>query len=78
MLDIMQLRFDCKGLGSILQNIVDKVLIVVDLVDELVYAWRRLRSAAFYRLWADNLAIIYNQLLVNRCCRSQCCLFIEA
>ena len=67
MLDVLELRFDCRDFGGILQDVVIKVLVVVDLVDEVVETWRRLCSAALEWLWANDLAIIDHQLLVERC-----------
>lgn len=65
MLDILQLRLDCRDLGSVLQDEVIKVFVVVDLVNEVIDAWWGLRSTAFKWLWTDNLAVVDNQLLVE-------------
>jgi hypothetical protein len=51
-----------------LQDEVVKVPFVVDLVDELVEAGRRLHTAALERLWADDLAVVDDELLVERRC----------
>ena len=65
MLDILQLRLDCRDLGSVLQDEVIKVFVVVDLVNEVIDAWWELRSTAFKWLWTENLAVVDNQLLVE-------------
>jgi hypothetical protein len=51
-----------------LQDEVVKVFLVVDLVDELVDTGRRLHTAALERLWADDLAVVDDELLVERRC----------
>lgn len=49
-----------------LQDVVIKVTVVVDKVDQLINTWWRLGSAALHRLWAHDLPIVDNQLLVER------------
>lgn len=71
MLDIMQLWPDRGDFGGILQDVVVKVFVVVDLVDELVDTWWKLCRATLERLWANYLAIVDDQLLVEGCYRDQ-------
>lgn len=63
--EILKLRLDCRNLGCVLEYILVEVFVVVNQVDQLVHTWWWLRSAAFERLWADYLAIIDNQFLVE-------------
>ena len=65
MLYVLELRLHCGHFGSILQNEVIEVLVVVDLVDEVIDTWRGMCSTALEWLWADDLAIVDNQLLVE-------------
>jgi hypothetical protein len=53
----------------VLQNVVVKVLFVVDLVDELIDAGWRLDAAALERLWDDYLAVVDDELFVERRCK---------
>jgi hypothetical protein len=64
-LHIVKLGLGQWGLRGMLQDIVVKVPLVVDLVDELVNAGRRLNAAALERLWADDLAVVDDELLVE-------------
>jgi hypothetical protein len=48
------------------QNILVEVSLVIDLVDELVDTGRSLGSGALERLWADNLAIVDDEFLIER------------
>jgi hypothetical protein len=66
MLDILQLRSRHRPLGCILQDVVVKVAVVIDLMNEAVHAGRGLSCATFERLGADDLAIVDNELLVKR------------
>jgi predicted NAD/FAD-dependent oxidoreductase len=70
MLDVLELRLRQGCFGSKAQYVLVKVPLVVDLVDELVDAGRRLRVAALWRLRTDNLAVVDDELLVERGCRS--------
>ena len=49
------------------QNEIVKVPLVVDLVDELIDAGRWLRGGALERLRTDDLAVVDDKLLVERC-----------
>jgi len=64
-LQVLQLRLDEGCLCGVLQDVLIKVPFVVDLVDELVDAGRRLDAAALERLWADDLAVVDDELLVE-------------
>jgi hypothetical protein len=68
--DVVQLRLGQRCLGSVSQDVVVKILLVVDLVDEVVDAGRRLDAAALERLWADDLAVVDDELLVEGGCAS--------
>ena len=70
MLDVMQLWPGRRDFRGMIQDEVVKVFIVVDLVDEMIDTRWRLRSATLERLWAYHLAIVYNQLLIEGCCRN--------
>jgi hypothetical protein len=52
------------------QDVVVKVLFVVDLVNELVDTGWCLDAAALERLRADDLAVVDDKLLVERRCHS--------
>lgn len=67
-LDVVQLRLAQGCLCGVLEDVVVEVLLVVDLVDELVDAGGRLDTAALERLWADDLAIVDDELLVEGRC----------
>jgi hypothetical protein len=67
-LHIVQLRLGQWCLRGVLQDVVVKVLLVVDLVDELVDAGRCRHTAALERLRADDLAVVDDELLVERRC----------
>jgi hypothetical protein len=45
------------------ENVIVEVSVIVDFVDELIDAGRRLSSAALERLGADNLAVVHSQFL---------------
>lgn len=66
MFDVMQLRFDCRHLRRVLQDIVVEVFVVVDLIDELIHTGWELRSAALEWLRANHLAIVDDQFLIER------------
>jgi hypothetical protein len=51
------------------QYVFVEVPLVVNLVDELIDAGRRLRGGALERLRTDDLAVVYDELLVERGCR---------
>jgi hypothetical protein len=65
MLDILQLRSRHRPLGCILQDVVVKVAVVVDLMNEAVHAGWGLSCAAFERLGTDDLAVVDDELLVK-------------
>ena len=65
MFHVLQISTDGWYFGRVLENVVFEILVVVDLVDELVHARRRLRRAALEALRTDNLAIVDNQFFVE-------------
>jgi hypothetical protein len=69
--DVVQLRLGQRRLCSVSQNKVVEISLVVDLVDEVVDAGGRLDATALERLWADDLAIVDDELLVEGRCASQ-------
>jgi hypothetical protein len=69
--DVVQLRLGQRRLCSVSQNKVVEISLVVDLVDEVVDAGGRLDATALERLWADDLAIVDDELLVEGGCASQ-------
>jgi hypothetical protein len=69
--DVVQLRLGQWRLCSVSQNEVVEISLVVDLVDEVVDAGGRLDATALERLWADDLAIVDDELLVEGRCASQ-------
>jgi hypothetical protein len=69
--DVVQLRLGQRRLCSVSQNEVVEISLVVDLVDEVVDAGGRLDATALERLWADDLAIVDDELLVEGRCASQ-------
>lgn len=72
MFDIVELRLAQGCFCGVLEDVVVEVLLVVDLVDELVDAGWRLDTAALERLWADDLAVVDNEFLVEgRCLRQK-------
>ena len=48
------------------KDVVIKVFLVINLVNDLVDAGRWLSCATLEALWTDNLTIVYNQLLIER------------
>lgn len=65
MLDILRLR-PCHGsLRGIPEDVVVKVAVVVNLMNELVHARRRVSRAALEWLRTDDLAVVDNELLVE-------------
>lgn len=71
MLDILQFCFGHGRLGCVPEDVIVEISLVVNLVEELIHAWRRLSTAAPERLRADNLAIVDDQLLTERGWRCQ-------
>ena len=67
-LDVLQFRLGQGRLGGMAQDVLVKVALVVDLVDELIDAGCELRRGALERLRADNLAVVDYELLVERGC----------
>jgi hypothetical protein len=63
--DIVQLSLGQRCLCGVFQDEVVKVPLVVDLVDHVVDAGWRLDAAAPERLWADDLAVVDDKLLVE-------------
>ena len=65
MFHVLQISTDGGYFRRVLENVVIEILVVVDLVDDLVYARRRLRRTALEALWTDNLAIVDDQFFVE-------------
>lgn len=58
MFDVVQLWPGRRDFGSMVQDEVVKVFVVVDLVDEMIDTWCRLHSATLEWLWTNHLAIV--------------------
>lgn len=71
MLSISKVSPDGRNFGSKLQNVIIKVLFVVNLVNHLVNARRWLRSTSSCDLRANHLSIVDNQFFVKGCCSGQ-------
>jgi len=69
MLHVLQVSANGGYLGRVFENVVVEVFIVVYLVDELVHTRRWLSVAALEPLWTDDLTIVDNQFLIERCCQ---------
>lgn len=65
---VLQIRADGGHLRGVLDDVIIEILFVVDLVDELVHARWRLRRATLEAVRTDDLAIVDDQLLIERCC----------
>ena len=65
MFHVLQISTDGGYFGGLLENVVFEILVIVDLIDELVHARRRLRRAALEGLRTDNLAIVDDQFFVE-------------
>lgn len=62
---VVELGFGQWGFCGVLQDVIVKVLLVVDLIDELVHTGRCLNTAALEWLGSDDLAVVHNELLVE-------------
>ena len=71
MLDVLQVGAHRRHLGGMHQDVVVKILLVVDLVNQLIDAGGRCGSAAFGWLRANDLTVANNKLLVEGGCKSE-------
>lgn len=65
MLDVLKLRSGKRRFGSLAQDELLKVSLIVNLVNELVDAGWGVSSAALERLGCDDLAIVDHEFLVE-------------
>ena len=65
MFHVVELGFGQWRFRCVLQDVVVKVLLVVDLIDELIHTGRCLDTAALERLGSHDLAVVHDELLIE-------------